>query len=68
MARKLKVQITGRVTEVGWEEKSWRNETHENYAMVRVRVSRSKNQDTAEMRMNRLRKKLLNKTVTMFPQ
>ena len=66
-SKKLKTQITGKVTELGWELRRGRL-THENYAVIRIRVSRSKCEETAENQLNKLRKKLLNRTVVIFPQ
>ena len=68
MARRMKSQIMGRVTEVGWEEKAWRASTHENYVMVRIRLGRTKDEKMAEINLTDFKMKLLNKDVVIFPQ
>ncbi len=62
----LKSRVEGRVTEVGWEPgtpKSLRV-----YALIKVKLSSPRRQDTAEKQLKRLQKKILNKKIVIFPE
>lgn len=63
----MKKQIMGKVTEVGWEPSNT-GKSLEIYAVVKVKFGRSKNPKNAEKRMKTLKKDLLGKTITLFPQ
>ena len=56
----------GEVIEVGWEPNS--PTTQRVYVVIKVRLSKARTPEKAEQNMEKIRKKLLNKKVAVFPQ